>query len=83
MKQTTRTISKQELEMVNPIIRQRLGATKVIESGTVVEDSEGKTYFIVVRERHTTYSDQIKKIGKIVKEKLNAQKVYYFETQIA
>jgi hypothetical protein len=82
-KTTTRLMTKGELESVNPKIRERFGATRVLESGSILEDDGIRCAHIVVRENQTTEPNNIKKLGDIVKETLTVDKVYYKGIQIA
>lgn len=83
MKKTARLISQEEMGRVNPIIRERFGSTRMIKSGSVIENNGVKDYHIVVSEYHTTDPEGIRKVGEILKDILNANRVFYFGIQIA
>lgn len=80
--QIIRKISENEMQQINPKIIEKLGAECIITSGSVENCSERVRYNIVTYQKELP-EETLKKVGKIVKQKLFADEVFYLGRKIA
>ena len=84
MENNFRLISEEEMKKVNPGIEKRFGNLNTIVSGSM-EIAEGKKRYNITLFDMNTYKPlaMLRRIGKLVKEKLQADEVFHSGVKIA
>ena len=74
-----RRIGELEMNKVNPLLNQRFGLVNQIESGSCEEHEEGKKIYHISLVDKNPYKSEalLRKIGRVVKNVLKAEEVYF------